>query len=206
LNSYNSPFKFNGKEYDAETGNYYYGARYMNPKWSMWLGVDPLAEKYPSISPFAYVANNPINAIDPDGRIIFRINGDPPYKINNGVLSGPKVFNDITNQTYRPKMSGGVKAVVLHRTVSSNATSAINTTKNNKGLTGFHIVIDKDGTIFQLNNFENRANHVGKPTGEITNHNSIGIEVVGMPIDKNGDFSTDWRRITGWESDRKSVV
>src|SRR5690625_3470092 len=70
LNSHNSLFKFNAKEYDAETGNYYYGARYYDPKWSMWLSVDPLAEKYPSISPFAYVANNPISAIDPDGREI----------------------------------------------------------------------------------------------------------------------------------------
>src|SRR5699024_2059736 len=40
LNSYNSPFKFNGKEYDAETGNYYYGARYMNPKWSIFFTPD----------------------------------------------------------------------------------------------------------------------------------------------------------------------
>ncbi|MET3047391.1 hypothetical protein [Flavobacterium covae] len=36
------------------------------------MSIDPLAEKYPNISPYAYVANNPINAIDPDGRdIIF---------------------------------------------------------------------------------------------------------------------------------------
>ncbi len=34
----------------------------------MWLSVDPLAEKYPGINPYTYVANNPINAIDPDGR------------------------------------------------------------------------------------------------------------------------------------------
>src|SRR5690554_895621 len=47
LNSHNSPFKFNAKEYDAETGNYYYGARYYDPKWSMWLSVDPLVEAYP---------------------------------------------------------------------------------------------------------------------------------------------------------------
>jgi len=32
INGKNLHFKFNGKEYDAETGNYYYGARYMNPK------------------------------------------------------------------------------------------------------------------------------------------------------------------------------
>lgn len=70
LNSYNTPFKFNGKELDDETGNYYYGARYYDPKLSIWLSVDPLAEKYPNISPYAYVANNPIIYIDPDGREI----------------------------------------------------------------------------------------------------------------------------------------
>ena len=67
---YKTPYKFNGKELDAETGLYYYGARYYDPKISLWLGVDPLAEKYPNISPYAYVANNPINAIDPDGKKI----------------------------------------------------------------------------------------------------------------------------------------
>ena len=42
------PYKFNGKEFDEETGLYYYGARYMNPVTSLWYGVDPLAEKYVS--------------------------------------------------------------------------------------------------------------------------------------------------------------
>ena len=55
LNSYNTPFKFNGKELDDETGNYYYGARYYNPKTSIWLSVDPLAEKMPSWSSYNYV-------------------------------------------------------------------------------------------------------------------------------------------------------
>ncbi len=74
-NTWNTPYLFNGKELDEETGLYYYGARYYNPRVSQWLSVDPLAEKYPSISPYVYVANNPINAIDPDGRIIIFING-----------------------------------------------------------------------------------------------------------------------------------
>ena len=41
------PYKFNGKQFDEETGLYYYGARYLNPMASVWYGVDPLAEKYP---------------------------------------------------------------------------------------------------------------------------------------------------------------
>jgi RHS repeat-associated protein len=50
-----------------QTGNYYYGARYYNPKWSTWLSVDPLAERDHSISPYAYAFNNPINFTDPNG-------------------------------------------------------------------------------------------------------------------------------------------
>jgi|GEM_PF-2260296 len=40
-----------------------------------WLSVDPLAADYPSLSPYVFVANNPINAIDPDGRKIIFVNG-----------------------------------------------------------------------------------------------------------------------------------
>ena len=61
------PYLFNGKELDSETGLYYYGARYYDPKVSLWLNVDPLAGRYPHISPYTYVNNNPINLIDPFG-------------------------------------------------------------------------------------------------------------------------------------------
>jgi RHS repeat-associated protein len=67
LNSHNTPFKFNGKELDDETGNYYYGARYYNPKWSIWLSVDPLAEETPDWTPYRYAFNNPLRFTDPDG-------------------------------------------------------------------------------------------------------------------------------------------
>ena len=63
-----TPYKFNGKELDAETGLYYYGARYYNPATALWLGVDPLASKYPGVSPYVYCVSNPVKYIDPDGR------------------------------------------------------------------------------------------------------------------------------------------
>ena len=62
------PYKFNGKEFDQETGLYYYGARYMNPVTSLWYGVDPLAEKYPNVSAYLYCYANPSKLIDPDGK------------------------------------------------------------------------------------------------------------------------------------------
>ena len=68
------PYKFNGKQFDEETGLYYYGARYMNPVTSIWYRVDPLAEKYPNISSYCYTINNPIRYIDIKGTEV----GDPP--------------------------------------------------------------------------------------------------------------------------------
>lgn len=50
---------------------YDYSARYYEPAIGRFTTVDPLAEKYYSISPYAYVANNPINAIDPRGDSIW---------------------------------------------------------------------------------------------------------------------------------------
>jgi hypothetical protein len=40
-----------------------------------FISIDPKAEKYYNVSPYAYVSNNPINAIDPDGKIVLFING-----------------------------------------------------------------------------------------------------------------------------------
>ena len=61
------PYKFNGKQFDEETGLYYYGARYLNPMTSIWYGVDPLAEKYVWTSPYIYGGGNSIRIIDPNG-------------------------------------------------------------------------------------------------------------------------------------------
>ena len=58
------PYKFNGKQFDEETGLYYYGARYMNPVSIIWYGVDVLAEKYLNIGSYVYCAGNPVNLID----------------------------------------------------------------------------------------------------------------------------------------------
>ena len=62
-------FTFTGKERDEETGYGYFGARYMDHElMTMWLSVDPMADKYPSISPYAYCAWNPVKLVDPDGK------------------------------------------------------------------------------------------------------------------------------------------
>jgi RHS repeat-associated protein len=85
-NTWNTPYLFNAKELDEETGLYYYEARYYDSRVSVWLGVDPMWEEYSGISVFAYCLNNPLKYTDPtgmdtvwvhsDGTEIFRIKAD----------------------------------------------------------------------------------------------------------------------------------
>jgi RHS repeat-associated protein len=113
---YQTPYKFNGKEFDEEIGFYCYGARYYEPKISIWLSVDPLAQTSPNTSPYNYCINNPINMIDPDGqkerpndydgkmgkgdwRVDDRINGTDVWKNANAYnlqrQKGYKEYNSI---------------------------------------------------------------------------------------------------------------
>jgi len=63
------PQSFTGKERDSETGFSYFGARYYDSDlMTGWLSVDPMSDKYPNISPYAYCGWNPVKLVDPDGR------------------------------------------------------------------------------------------------------------------------------------------
>ena len=81
-------YKYNGKELDRMHGLdwYDYGARHMDGM--RFTTIDPLAEKYYNISPYAYCANNPINAKDLKGKKIVFVNG----KIGGGSPSAGKSY------------------------------------------------------------------------------------------------------------------
>ena len=70
------PYKYNGKELDGMHGlnTYDYGARQYNPVTARWDRMDPLAEKYYSLSPYNYCGNNPVNAIDEKGDSVCVLN------------------------------------------------------------------------------------------------------------------------------------
>ena len=77
-----------GKERDEETGYGYFGARYMDHElMTGWLSVDPMADKYPSISPYAYCAWNPVKLVDPDGRDVWEVDKNGHIK-RTGVDGG----------------------------------------------------------------------------------------------------------------------
>ena len=73
-NSLGHPFRFTGKELDkmSDLNMYDFGARWYDVAGvPMWTSVDPLAEKYYSVSPYAYCAGNPVMLVDPDGKTVF---------------------------------------------------------------------------------------------------------------------------------------
>ncbi|HEX5749058.1 MAG TPA: SpvB/TcaC N-terminal domain-containing protein [Archangium sp.] len=74
------PHLFSGKELDQETGLYYFGARYYDPRVGLWASTDPAATGYIdgeglggvynpfNLATYTYAANNPLKFVDPDGR------------------------------------------------------------------------------------------------------------------------------------------
>jgi RHS repeat-associated protein len=98
----NLPYKFTGKELDPETGLYYFGARYYDPRTSVWLSADPVLWDFldgergmggifevKNLSLYAYAHLNPVLYKDPDGNSTnIDFNGDViDVNINDGDLN-----------------------------------------------------------------------------------------------------------------------
>ena len=84
---WNTPYLFNAKEFDEETGMYYYGARYYEPRLSLWISVDPISNydprnsenyldgmhnngvyNYQNLNPYVYCYQAPACLVDPNGK------------------------------------------------------------------------------------------------------------------------------------------
>lgn len=74
-------YRYNGKEEQSLFGSAYsdYGARQYSASTGRWLSMDPLSEKYYSVSPYTFCANNPVNLVDPDGR---RVRPKSAFELN----------------------------------------------------------------------------------------------------------------------------
>ena len=127
--SWASPYLFNAKELDEETGLYYYGARYLDPTAAVWLSVDPLFEKYAGMSPYNYCAGNPVKYIDIDGNVILvAFTGGP---LGGGKIVQKKQFRCRNNRKTSSKSRTGIFRKRFKLFLCSN-NSRINSLQFNK--------------------------------------------------------------------------
>jgi RHS repeat-associated protein len=110
-------YLFNAKELDEENGMYYYEARYYNPP--MFISRDPLFEKKPFMSPYAYCANNPVKYIDPTGEDEYEFykSGELKGVIENNEIDKIRIV-DIDGQEI--VASGDFKAGTIQNVVESD--------------------------------------------------------------------------------------
>ncbi|MFA5540141.1 MAG: RHS repeat-associated core domain-containing protein [Bacteroidales bacterium] len=94
--NFRSNYKYNGKEKDPESGYYNYGARYYGGNLPIWLSVDPLSDKYPHLTPYAYCAGNPIMLVDPDGREVVNVYEGQVKEAKEAMLKAENELNNFS--------------------------------------------------------------------------------------------------------------
>ncbi len=114
---YKYRYRFNGKESESDIaeGDYDFGARIYDGRLGRWLSCDPLQEKYAEFGPYVFVANMPLIAVDPDGKVVI-ISGSPEFKektfqhlqkltnenlvmLPDGMVVTEKIFNQMLNNS-----------------------------------------------------------------------------------------------------------
>ena len=98
------PYKYNGKEYDGKKGlNWYdYGARHYDAALGRFTTNDRFSEKYHSLSPYQYGANNPVNTIDINGDSLLIVTPAAIEAIYNGLQDGSNIKMQFNNGILDP--------------------------------------------------------------------------------------------------------
>lgn len=184
---FETPYKFNGKELDTDTGYYYYGARFYDPKISIWLSTDPLMEKYPGFNPYAYCYQNPINIIDPTGMAGI----DPPKpgyaKPPSNKARAVIIFSNYAadpkgefNNVYEAAMKNKYIDVILAPDLES-----ANKTLNSKGKMYDTIFINGHGSSSSAAQDIGSSNY---PNSYIKTEGKAGIADLGNNVAKGGQI------------------
>lgn len=190
-NIWNTPYLFNAKEFDEETGLYYYGARYYDPHISLWITTDPIKNKYPNISSYCYTANNPVRFIDPDGRIIKLPKGTTSEQIFIVLGNIQKLTDDKVVFSTQKDGSVRIKIAFLGKGNKSAGTRLIRRINSSKRIMTINIISEKEE-----GNFETDDNPTNAINGKGSNVN------VHFNPESNPDIPT-LNRKTGRVSNKK---
>ena len=174
---------FTGKEKDEETGYGYFGARYMDHElMTMWLSVDPMADKYPSISPYAYCAWNPVKLVDPDGREIVIKDGEQTYYYRNGHVYLSKKHGALPMDSKLGEEASKIKKNLDIMSKDKAGAKVINRLVGNKKQT-YTIAADASSGDGSYNHISNKVSLV---SGKANNLGSLSHELFHAYQDDKG--------------------
>jgi RHS repeat-associated protein len=180
---------------EVESNIYYYhtdlpiaigiGARYYNSDISVWLSVDPLADKYPMTSSYMYVMGNPITMKDPDGRFPISIHVE---MVNNAIANKGYYYTPLRSQLLR---GTGVVADINHmdnsRVHMDNMSGHTSISKvYNAAVSGFKTNISKGNwsqagvSLHTVADFYAHLNYI-ELYKEYAKENNLSMEVDDIP-------------------------
>lgn len=194
--SYDNKYRFSGKELDEETGLSYFGARYYNPKWSVWLGVDPEFAKAPNWTPYRYGFNNPIRYTDPDGRWewdkggnLKAQKGDNSYSLAKFLGTNQKNALTMLNRSGYTVNKKGVLNLKAGQQISKN-----NLWVGTKSSSGIVVNNTSEATDHYMNGNGQPADVGDQSTRELlssTKFNEKHTKITTQKVQEKGNFSVD---------------
>jgi RHS repeat-associated protein len=212
-------YRYNGKELQSDFGlNWYnYGARQYDMQTGRWLGIDPMADKYYSISPIGYVANNPVKYIDPDGRLILNYSA---AQLKDYGLTKTQVtrFENIVNNIYNLVRDNQQAIAVIANTTGFSSERIASDLQPGSGPTVDLLKIGggarggKDGIVFDPAIIKYLASIDGADKAELSEQTlAVGLAILheyghyGDQVTNNGNNSGQYRIGIRLRSDGKTT-
>jgi RHS repeat-associated protein len=207
-NTQRLPNLFTGKELDEETQLYYFGARYYDPRTSVWQSADPILGSYMAGEPnggvyapvnlglYTYAWNNPLIVYDPDGR-----QADVSRFVHNNFVIPRELWgarDPLTNESgrsyevYKGDLREILNSIVVHHSGpqgrdTMKAVQDLHMGKKEYADIGYHFGIDREGNVYEGRPIGVKGTHVNK-----ANTGKIGIVLLGNYDDEVSNDPLTW--------------
>ena len=176
--SYSARYTFSGKERDEETGFSYFGARYYNSDYSIWLSVDPLSDKTPFVSPYAYCINNPIKIIDPNGEEGIVVSGSPGNHSNKRHFLENGLDRALKSKSHFQRKGESTTWLIYNDKEKGYSSDLINEYSNKAKEKGISVKVISD--VDEIINYVNNKNGDGsRERDKITSFYYVGHSTPG---------------------------